>query len=211
MDDPIYNVPATPVWPVSGGTATESKFVRTRTCLEKQNLYPGYILATVSFLDLLPPVTLDLSTTGLTLFSKTQVTVREGFTFVIMDNGMVFSLCHPHIRQATAVGPKLTAIMSLYNLLLLFGCPSGEAKVISPFQTKVVEIIWAIRESKIWRASNKEVYPHLEAYRVYLLLLVCLSTTPSINARLLTDESGKPAMFGKGVDGTVDGLTICGT
>ena len=142
------------------------------------------------------------------MLSSSLVMVDQALMFVIMDNGMTHGLCH----SPKELGEEFAPIMPLHSLLLRFGCPKAEAQVMSPFQVKVADTIWAVREFELWRASQL-VYPGLRAYATYLNLLIRFAAVNGWCIQVSTDKSGEvsaTAIRGDEVYGTIDELFVIG-
>lgn len=165
-------------------------------------------MATISPPVMMPPTTLDLSDTEVKMLSSSLVMVDQALTFVIMDNGMVYGLCH----SPKELGEGFTPIMPLHSLLLRFGRPRAGTQVMSRFLVKVADTIWAVREFELWRASQL-VYPGLRAYATYLNLLYGFSAVNGLCIQVSTDKDGEisaTAIWGDKVYGTIHEVFVIG-
>ncbi|KAK5313773.1 hypothetical protein LTR93_010770 [Exophiala xenobiotica] len=101
--------------------------------------------------------------------------------------------------------------MSLSGLLDLVGRPHGTAKFLSPFQTKVADLTWAVVNNESSRVMQTGVYGQFPACNTYLALLIWLAGPRSWKVRIKVNGTGQLQLLGvTDVEGTLDGLGVPG-
>ncbi len=205
-DTLMYGMPAELSWPQLTVSSMPHLNLKVKSCFCRERRFPGQMLATVTPLDLWPKMTVDLSKTTLRVHYNPLVAVYDALTFVMMDDGMVYGLCHPHLRRTNSLA------LPLHELLLMYGKPMGKAKVLSPAQLTVMTVLYNVIEFEQWRASQRLIYSHLDGYRTYLQLLSSLYAEYGMRFRVSVDKGGKLGLPAYGeVDGAVENFTVSGT
>lgn len=205
-DTLMYGVPAELFWPQLTVSSMPYRNLKIKSCFYRERRFPGQMLATVTPLDLWPKMIIDLSKTTLRVQGNPLVAVYDALTFVIMDDGMVYGLCHPHSQRMNSFA------LPLHELLLIYGKPTGKAKVLSPSQFAVMNVLYNVIDFEQWRASQRLIYLHLEGYMTYLQLLSSLYAKYGMKFRVSVDKSGKPGLLGCGeVDGAIENFIVSGT
>lgn len=205
-DTLMYGMPAELSWPQLAVSSMPQRNLKIKSCFYRERRFPGQMLATVTPLDLWPKMTVDLSKTTLRVHYNPLVAVYDALTFVMMDDGMVYGLCHPHLQRTNSLA------LPLHELLLMYGKPMGKAKALSPSQLTVMHVLYNVIEFEQWRASQRHIYLHLEGYGTYLQLLSSLYAEYGMKFRVSVDKSGKPGLSGCGeVDGVIENFIVSGT
>ncbi|KAK5214985.1 hypothetical protein LTR47_011500 [Exophiala xenobiotica] len=205
-DTLMYGMPTELSWPQLTVSSMPQRNLKIKSCFDRERRFPGQMLATVTLLDIWPKVTVDLSETTLRVHYNPLVAVYDALTFVMMDDGMVYGLCHPHLQRTNSLA------LPLHELLLIYGKPMGKAKALSPSQLTVMNVLYNVNEFEQWRASQRLIYLHLEGYGTYLHLLSSLYAEYGMRFRVSVDKGGKLGLPAYGeVDAAVENFIVSGT